>query len=692
MCTLLLAACNAIVKEPELPDGVYVSNDTPEFITADLGDPATRTTAAWDDGTLSFSWKIGDTVNVCAACHSSAKMQYKATAAGHSAKFQRIGYNGWGASVYGIYYPASIASDIQYQNFDYRGQVQRKVDPMAHLSRYHAMRVLASDYSSIDFSTADQSSCMRFKLSGMTFHSPASITLSVYRYGRLHECFPLYNSLSSYYTDSSSSESLKDRRASSSISLALDGYGDEQIIRAFLSMPGENVSLMSGDVLEVSVQCSDETYASRLTLTSDMTLTAGHCHSFVRSSGWSVKQEGGDEGGDGPDLAPGDDGKRDYNTYSYDGQVVRLQQGTKSNLNIVLMGDGFMAEDFESGAYDAVMRRAYSSLFDVEPYSHFASEFSVYYVKAVSTQHVHAVRTGYNGAQNSDTGTRFGLSFSPNDTHVTGDYNTASTYSNAAVSGSAANNVVIVVIANLPCHAGTCQMYYSPNSSIDYGSGKSVICMAMGSDGEDLAGLVHHEVLGHGFGKLADEYGLDSRRYYSNYQSVWEDLAYSHSLGMYRNVDKYAEGVTTTSNVYWSDLFGTANDYENAEGLGIFEGAYTVCRDFCRPTEESSNSIMNGHSGFFNAICRRQILYRLWSLDGTISGKQWGTPAEVQRFLDWDAANVLPGLDSDPVPAMLEKREFVAPMSTPPVLHIGEWVDGEFVEQFCIPRCSPDIL
>ena len=117
--------------------------------------------------------------------------------------------------------------------------------------------------------------------------------------------------------------------------------------------------------------------------------------------------------------------------------------------------------------------------------------------------------------------------------------------------------------------------------------------------------------------------------------------------------------LTNESNVYWSDLFGTANNYESAdvESLGVFEGAQTVKTGFCRPTEDGSESIMNNNTGIFNAISRRSIYYRYLHLSGQISGKQYGTSEELNRFLDWDANYILPKIKQSSAQASHQARE-----------------------------------
>ena len=166
---------------------------------------------------------------------------------------------------------------------------------------------------------------------------------------------------------------------------------------------------------------------------------------------------------------------------------------------------------------------------------------------------------------------------------------------------------------------------------------------------------MHHEICGHGFGKLADEY---ESSYASTFKTVWwNDVATRHNVGIFRNVDKYITDnfnslystsfdLTQASEVLWYDMLSTTNDYVTNEGLGIYEGGYTYNIGFCRPTEAKSASIMNGNTGIFNAISRRQMYYRWRWLSGDLTTNCFGTEAELNAFLEWDRQYVMPNIYS----------------------------------------------
>lgn len=377
-------------------------------------------------------------------------------------------------------------------------------------------------------------------------------------------------------------------------------------------------------------------------------------------------------------------------TSTHDGDVVVLQEGIEG-LDLVIMGDGFIQEDINDGTYEDIMRQAYDEFFGVEPFTSLKDDFSVYYVVAVSDTRVNATNTGLNGATNNpESRTKFSSSFTENSTSITGNTSTAREYAKMAFKTNAnarIENATIVVMVNQACHAGTCHTSYYPSSHYDYGESSSVSFCALGATAADRVAIMRHEICGHGFGKLADEYYYNTSSISVNYPGL-ENL---HNIGLDRNIDRFIDSdlysqlggayeLTTTSNVYWHDLFGTANNYESSsvESLGVFKGAYTYSFGYCRPTQDSNKSIMYTN-GPFNAPSRRAIYYRYLHLSGQISTNQFGTAEELSRFLAWDAT-ILPRIQasiSSNVNGNYVEQQYL-PLASP-VLEAGEWIDGKFV-------------
>ncbi len=665
---------NTIENGPEYITVSLESDENPEAEPA-----ATRTSYTYGSGQLKTKWKEGDIVAVTPdSWNYWYAGEYEVTDPGSStATFQRVKSVGTSGSSYGIFYPGDkIKSLAQFTNFSYTGQVQKKSDPTAHLGDYHCMRTSAADYSAISFAGADQSACIKLNFRGMTFQNPIQIELSILGSGRFY-------SNNGYTGDLiyDISEYPKSLESVSTLTLDLDGYGTESSLEAWMMMSNTDVTLAAGDVVRATVVLSDGTrYYSDVNISSKTTLSGGHCHRLTLSSGWT--------------LSTGD-----YTQYPWDGEVVTLQSG-KSGLDLVIMGDGFIREDFDNGTYDKVMRRAYEDFFSVEPYATLKKDFSVFYVKVPSPERVLATNTGMNGAQNNGHVTRFSSTFTPYTTSIQGNDDLAREYALKAFTSNASERIkdaTILVMVNQACRAGTCWNSWALNNGKDYGQTSSVSYCALGTSDTERTQLIHHEAGGHGFGKLADEYYVSSNT--SLNTQAFVNLEECQSLGIYRNVDKYIDDylysqlsgaypLTDRTNVQWSALFGTANNYESdsVEALGIYQGANTYPFAFCRPTENASWSIMNANTGIFNAISRRAIYYRYRRLCGEVSSNIWGTAAELDAFLKWDAEQIMPNLTLPPSgsagrpPIHVAASPEALPFA-PPQLVSGHWEGTRFVKE-----------
>ena len=162
-------------------------------------------------------------------------------------------------------------------------------------------------------------------------------------------------------------------------------------------------------------------------------------------------------------------------------------------------------------------------------------------------------------------------------------------------------------------NAGTCWIY-SNNASIAY-------CPLIDFDSEYFAQIIHHEAVGHGFGKLADEYSYASTgkipQSNIDYYKQWEDIDNS----WWNNIDFTDD----PSKIKWS-LFLSNPLY--ATTVGIYEGAATYKYGAYRPSE---NSIMRHNVGEFNAPSRLALYKRILLL----SGEKYN----YDTFLEYDHIN-----------------------------------------------------
>lgn len=687
-----LASCSqeALLETPEEVESGNII--LPNQITAVMPQPETRTAYSEVSGVLHTQWAENDQIAITPVCMVEYTTLYTvdpSTASGSSATFKKTSggtsnTTNVSTNIWGVYYPGnSIRSDIEFMNFTYSGQVQKASDPMGHMGKYHAMRqvLTSSSYGTfpaekaISFANSDQSSCLKFNLSGMTFKNPSKISVSYIENGFISPVFYENNSLNSYYYDGNSS--YNGSLSTAELSMGLEGYGNVSSLTAYMMMSNQDVTLYGGGYLLIKVTCEDATYYTKVKVGSaDITLTGGYYHSITAAGGWQ------------------EDLNIDDTDYAFDGEVVTLQEATRGNgIDLVIMGDGFTAEDFTGGEesyYTSIMKQAFHEFFSVEPLTYYQDYFNVYYVKAVSPQGYGDSQILQNGATGNGTRTKFSTVFSSGSTQIRGNNDLINEYAKLALGANAnerIKNATVVVMCNIACHAGTCWNSWSGEvGNFDYGMANAVCFCPLGKNDENRRQLMHHEICGHGFGKLADEYYGTS---YPTTTYYWNQINTYHGYGLFRNTDKYVTASnasetypqTTQATVYWHDLFGTVNQYESAavESLGIFEGGYTYVRNFCRPTYDGAQSIMNHNTGQFNAISRRQIMYRVLSLAGEYTGKIWGTTQELNNFLEWDRTYYLPKKNSSSTGSQ------TAPMAPeiypldPPVMVQGEWIDGHFI-------------
>ena len=679
VAVMTFTACSVEEEIPETSEEVLCY---PSVITIDPGTDNTKAIYSFESGRMRMSWEDGDQVYCAPAAVSGIGCMYTVPEDGAATNTfvasRQIIYS---TVNHFYYYPGGeVHNDPSFLAFSYAGQVQKKSAPTDHIKRFHSIRkcVVFDDYSSdydmsyVSLSGAEQSGCLKFDLSGETFVNPTRIMLEVLS-GSSVVGNVLYdrNYLPEAYYDDDSGESLEWPSPCSSLSLELEGYDTETHLEAYMMHTCKDMVLYAGDKLRVTV-FGDKSFRADVGIASQTAIKGGYFSTLKVDSGWT-SVEG------------------DFTEYEWDGDVVTLQNPDKG-LDIVFMGDGFIKEDFDNGTYDSIMRGMYEEFFSVEPYKSSKDLFNVFYVKTPSPQRLEATNTGANGAEDSGNITKFSVSFKPNSTSVSGNDNLAVEYARKAFSYDSeyrAQNALVIVVANQPCHAGTC--YLTMFYGTDYGYGRSVAYVTLGSSLEDRYGCLRHEAGGHGFGKLGDEYsGVNSFN-----EANWMNLADCHSIGGYRNVDKYVTenfnsvfhqsfDLTADSDVLWSDLMNTRNGYEreDVESLGFYEGAFTFNYGFCRPTEDGRKSIMNYNSGNFNAISRRAILYRMEVLSGQMSPGSFGTPAELEHFLEWDAQHFLPSLASSPEKSIAEPLEHISPLDpvlpyAPPVIRFCEFKEGE---------------
>ena len=327
--------------------------------------------------------------------------------------------------------------------------------------------------------------------------------------------------------------------------------------------------------------------------------------------------------------------------YSKDGEVAILQSATMgSGIDIVLMGDGYSDRLIADGTYDQVMNKTMEKFFEEEPYKSFRDHFNVYSVKAVSKNE--GFETGYED-------TAFAGYFGAGSI-VGGNNQRVFSYTQYAIGEERINDALIVVVMNSDAYAGTCYMHHPTDG--DWGNGVSISYFPTGKDDNMLAQVIHHEVCGHGFSKLGDEYAYDymGEVPFSEVESAQTMATY----GWWKNVDF----TNDPAKIKWSHFLSDSR--YAGDGLGVYEGAYTYWTGAYRPTW---NSIMRYNTGGFNAPSREAIYYRIHKL---AYGADW--EYDYEEFVEWDARNRSTASATRGVPYRMEEPKDFKPLHAPVVM------------------------
>ena len=342
-----------------------------------------------------------------------------------------------------------------------------------------------------------------------------------------------------------------------------------------------------------------------------------------------------------------------YSTdFSKHKQIDTLQIATIGNgIDIILMGDAYSDRQIQDGTYHNDMEYLYEQLFTVEPYRSFKEMFNVYYVNVVS------YTEGYENLSSALCGV-FG-----EETQVGGNDENVIRYARCAITDDRLDEAMVIVAMNSDKYAGTCYMY-NPSFNNNYGTGLSISYFPKGGDAATFAQLLHHEALGHGFAKLADEYA------YEHYGAVPDETITLHqeqqtNWGWWKNIDF----TNDPASIRWSRLL--LDERYQYDGLGAFEGGLTYWTGVWRPTE---NSIMRYNTGGFNAPSREAIYYRIHKL---AYGDEW--EYDYEKFVEWDAKNRKKADSPLLMPSREAIRNFVP--THPPVIKQMNWREALESEQ-----------
>lgn len=281
--------------------------------------------------------------------------------------------------------------------------------------------------------------------------------------------------------------------------------------------------------------------------------------------------------------------------FSEDGKIDTLQQHVKGEgIPIVLMGDGFVDQEFTDGTYRRVMEKAMENLFTEEPVKSLREYFDVFMINAVS--------------ENNDFGVGYKTAFScklagKNSSAISGDDASVQVYVGKVVKEDKRENCLAVVILNTHAYAGTTYFGYQDKNSkfIEFAIAYCPIIENLESD--YFRQVLVHEAIGHGLGKLEDEYVYSDKGSISTLEV--QRIRVMQANGWAQNVDF----TTSEDSVMWAS-FLTDSRYQN-EHLGVYEGACTYPEGAYRPSEDS---MMNSNTCAFNAPSRMSLYEKVMKI------------------------------------------------------------------------------
>lgn len=308
--------------------------------------------------------------------------------------------------------------------------------------------------------------------------------------------------------------------------------------------------------------------------------------------------------------------------FSEDGKIDTLQQHAKGEgIPIVLMGDGFVDQELADGTYRRVMEKAMENLFTEEPVKSLREYFDVFMINAVS--------------ENNDFGMGYKTAFScklagGNSTVIKGDDVSVQVYVGKVLKEEKKKNSLAVVVLNTSVYAGTTYLGYQDENSkfIEFAIAYCPIIENLESD--YFRQVLVHEAIGHGLGKLEDEYVYSDKGSISTLEV--QRIRVMQANGWAQNVDFIA----SEDSVMWAS-FLTDSRYRN-EHLGVYEGACTYPEGAYRPSEDS---MMNSNTCAFNAPSRMSLYEKVMKIGMAVE------QVSYEDFVAFDKAhlpNTLPAV------------------------------------------------
>lgn len=339
-----------------------------------------------------------------------------------------------------------------------------------------------------------------------------------------------------------------------------------------------------------------------------------------------------------------------YNT----GDVITYCTSTKSNPNtIVILGDGFITEDLRktTGAFEKAGRKALDAFFSVEPFRSYKEYFNAYLIPARSAERgADILEDGESGLRD----TYFDCSWDTDQRRPTYASNTVwsfvTTYcpdinklTSLNARNNATNNCSVLLLVNDSRYAGISYITTSSKRAVAitplaknaYGGDQLIFKsnpLPPDNRVETVLGnwtnIAIHELGGHVFGRLADEYFYPEDEVHGTESDVNELLRRHQASAPYAlNIAAVSRGEEAAP-WYASWIVGEgAND-----ATGFYEGAWLFTTGFWRP---EISSCMDDDRLYFNGPSRELIVRRILGQ----AGEAFSFSAFLAKDSDYNASS-----------------------------------------------------
>ena len=250
---------------------------------------------------------------------------------------------------------------------------------------------------------------------------------------------------------------------------------------------------------------------------------------------------------------------------------------------IVIMGDGFSAADISNGTYTSAVQKTVNALFASEPMASLREYCDVYNVTVVSD---------VSGITTVKRATAFGTRLKSTDgVDVYGDSIKVQEFAAKALdkAGMKLSNAQVIVLLNSKQYAGVTLMTEPPTVTDSVPRGYSLsyvpmICMHEGDDYFDK--VLQHEAIGHGIGKLHDEY---FQNYDAPTQQFIDHVKNYQRQGYFLNTHYDAETENTSYDTEYVKLYQNGKYYALLSGIHEIEAGcfgYLFAQDPAYDSEE----------------------------------------------------------------------------------------------------------